>query len=412
MRALQELLENIRLALSAIRAHPLRSVLTVLGILVGVFSIVLVMTAIRVLQASLETQMSQLGTHTFQVQRFPAIQVEGGPEAWQRYARRRKFRMADARRLIERASLASAVSVVVMADTAEASSEFARTNPNIPLNGVSPSAFVTRNWIVAEGRALGDPDAGRNVCVLGAGLAKKLFPRGSAIGQPIKYRGVNYAVVGVLEEKGAVFGQSQDNFMAVPVETVMDRYGRELPFAIQVQARDAASYNATVEQARGILRALRKVAPGAEDDFEIISNDSVVTQFRGITSNLRIGSAVISSIALVAAGVGIMNIMLVSVTERTKEIGIRRAIGAKKRSIMAQFLCEAVVLSEIGGIAGVALGIVSGNLLSLLLGVPPVLPWDWAIIGLLVCSFVGIAFGTYPAWKAAQLDPIESLRYE
>jgi putative ABC transport system permease protein len=412
MRALQELLENIRLALSAIRAHPLRSVLTVLGILVGVFSIVLVMTAIRVLQASLETQMSQLGTHTFQVQRFPAIQVEGGPEAWQRYARRRKFRMTDARRLIERASLASAVSVVVMADTAEASSEFARTNPNIPLNGVSPSAFVTRNWIVAEGRALGDPDAGRNVCVLGAGLAKKLFPRGSAIGQPIKYRGVNYAVVGVLEEKGAVFGQSQDNFMAVPVETVMDRYGRELPFAIQVQAHDAASYNATVEQARGILRALRKVAPGAEDDFEIISNDSVVTQFRGITSNLRTGSAVISSIALVAAGVGIMNIMLVSVTERTKEIGIRRAIGAKKRSIMAQFLCEAVVLSEIGGIAGVALGIVSGNLLSLLLGVPPVLPWDWAIIGLLVCSFVGIAFGTYPAWKAAQLDPIESLRYE
>ncbi len=412
MRALQELLENIRLALSAIRAHPLRSVLTVLGILVGVFSIVLVMTAIRVLQASLETQMSQLGTHTFQVQRFPAIQVEGGPEAWQRYARRRKFRMADARRLIERASLASAVSVVVMADTAEASSEFARTNPNIPLNGVSPSAFVTRNWIVAEGRALGDPDAGRNVCVLGAGLAKKLFPRGSAIGQPMKYRGVNYAVVGVLEEKGAVFGQSQDNFMAVPVETVMDRYGRELPFAIQVQAHDAASYNATVEQARGILRALRKVAPGAEDDFEIISNDSVVTQFRGITSNLRTGSAVISSIALVAAGVGIMNIMLVSVTERTKEIGIRRAIGAKKRSIMAQFLCEAVVLSEIGGIAGVALGIVSGNLLSLLLGVPPVLPWDWAIIGLLVCSFVGIAFGTYPAWKAAQLDPIESLRYE
>jgi putative ABC transport system permease protein len=412
MRALQELLENIRLALSAIRAHPLRSVLTVLGILVGVFSIVLVMTAIRVLQASLETQMSQLGTHTFQVQRFPAIQVEGGPEAWQRYARRRKFRMADARRLIERASLASAVSVVAMADTAEASSEFARTNPNIPLNGVSPSAFVTRNWIVAEGRALGDPDAGRNVCVLGAGLAKKLFPRGSAIGQPIKYRGVNYAVVGVLEEKGAVFGQSQDNFMAVPIETVMDRYGRELSFAIQVQAHDAASYNATVEQARGILRALRKVAPGAEDDFEIISNDSVVTQFRGITSNLRTGSAVISSIALVAAGVGIMNIMLVSVTERTKEIGIRRAIGAKKRSIMAQFLCEAVVLSEIGGIAGVGLGIVSGNLLSLLLGVPPVLPWDWAIIGLLVCSFVGIAFGTYPAWKAAQLDPIESLRYE
>jgi putative ABC transport system permease protein len=411
-RALHELSENVRLALSAIRAHPLRSVLTVLGIMVGVFSIVLVMTAIRILQSNLETQMSQLGTHTFQVQRFPAIQVEGGPEAWKRYARRRKLRIPDARRLAERATLASAVSVVAMVDTAEASSAYDRTNPNIPLNAVSPSAFITRNWVVAEGRALGDPDAGRHVCVLGATLARKLFPRGSGVGETVKYRGANYSVVGVLEEKGAVFGQSQDNFVAIPVETAMDRYGRELSFAIQVQAPDAAAYPAVLEQARGILRAIRKVPPGEDDDFELVSNDSIVTQFRGITSNLRIGSAVISSIALVAAGVGIMNIMLVSVTERTKEIGIRRAIGAKKRSIMAQFLCEAVVLSEIGGLAGVALGIACGNLLGIVLQVPPLLPWDWALIGLLVCSVVGIVFGTYPAWKAAQLDPIESLRYE
>ena len=178
------------------------------------------------------------------------------------------------------------------------------------------------------------------------------------------------------------------------------------------QAPDEATYPATVEQVRGILRAIRKVEPGQDDDFELISNDSLVTQFRGLTENLRIGSAVISSIALLAAGVRIMNIMLVSVTERTKEIGIRRAIGAKKRSIMAQFLCEAVVLSEIGGILGVGLGILSGNVISLLLQVPPIIPFDWAAIGLVVCSLVGIVFGTYPAWKAANLDPIESLRYE
>jgi putative ABC transport system permease protein len=414
MRLLRELQENVILALTAIRAHLLRSGLTILGILVGVFSIIVVMTAIRVLQANLEKQMSQLGTHTFQLQRFPAIQVSGDANTWQKYARRKRFYIGDVRRLAERATLATAISVVVQADSAEAISRFAKTNPNIPLSAVSPDAFATRNWVVAEGRALADPDCdgARRVTVLGADLAKKLFPYGSAVGETVKYRGINYTVVGVLEGKGAMFGQSQDNFLAIPIDTAFERYGRELSLQVQVQAADEASYPATVEQVRGILRAIRKVAPGEDDDFELISNDSLVSQFRGLTENLRIGSAVISSIALLAAGVGIMNIMLVSVTERTKEIGIRRAIGAKKRSIMAQFLCEAVVLSEIGGIIGVGLGILAGNVISLVLRVPPVIPFDWAAIGLIVCSIVGILFGTYPAWKAANLDPIESLRYE
>ncbi len=414
MRLLRELAENIRLALTAVRSHVLRSALTVLGILVGVFSIILVMTAIRVLQANLEKQMSQLGTHTFQLQRFPAIQVDGDADSWQKYARRKRFYMPDARRLAERATLAQAVSVIANLDVSEASSRYARTNPNIPATAVSPEAFSTRNWVVAAGRALVDPDNdnARLVCVLGADLALKLFPFGSAVGDTIKYHGANYTVVGVLEAKGSIFGQSQDNFLAIPIETGLNRYGRELSLQIQVQARDEASYDPTLEQVRGILRALRKVPPGQEDDFEIVSNDSLVSQFRGLTENLRLGSAVISSIALLAAGIGIMNIMLVSVTERTREIGIRRAIGAKKRSIMAQFLCEAVVLSEIGGLLGVVLGILAGNLLGLILHAPPVIPYDWALIGLFVCSLVGVAFGTYPAWMAANLDPIESLRYE
>jgi putative ABC transport system permease protein len=239
-----------------------------------------------------------------------------------------------------------------------------------------------------------------------------LVPYGSPLGETVRFRGAVYNVVGVLESKGAIFGQSQDNFLAIPIETAIQRYGRELALQIQVQAPDEASYPATVEQVRGILRAIRKVTPGDDDDFELVSNQSLVTQFRGITENLRIGSAVISSIALLAAGIGIMNIMLVSVTERTKEIGIRRAIGAKKRAIMAQFLCEAVVLSEIGGLLGVILGIGAGNLLGIVLRAPPIIPFDWAFIGLATCSLVGIVFGTYPAWKAANLDPIESLRYE
>ena len=160
------------------------------------------------------------------------------------------------------------------------------------------------------------------------------------------------------------------------------------------------------------MRAIRKVPPGEENDFEILSNNSMITQFNSFTLAVRIGMAVVSSIALLAAGIGIMNIMLVSVTERTREIGIRRAIGAKKRNIMAQFIMEAVVLCEIGGVIGVVLGILGGNCLAWYMAAPPAIPVDWIVLGLAICSVVGIVFGTYPAYKAANLDPIESLRYE
>ena len=200
--------------------------------------------------------------------------------------------------------------------------------------------------------------------------------------------------------------------MAIPISTLMNLYGRETPITIQIQATSRATFDDTIEQSRGVLRTVRRVPPGEGDDFEIMSNDSLITQFRSITLAVRAGAGVISSIALLAAGIGIMNIMLVSVTERTREIGIRRAIGAKKRSIMTQFILEAVVLCELGGVVGIILGILAGNLAAFALGTPPVFPVDWALIGLAVCSLVGIGFGTYPAWKAANLDPIESLRYE
>ena len=179
-----------------------------------------------------------------------------------------------------------------------------------------------------------------------------------------------------------------------------------------MQAPDQASYEACVEEARGILRAIRRVPPGEDNDFEILSNDSMINQFRSFTLAVRMGVAVVSSIALLAAGIGIMNIMLVSVTERTREIGIRRAVGAKKRNIMTQFIMEAVALCEIGGVIGVVFGILGGNATAYFLKLPPVVPVDWIGIGLVICSIVGIIFGTYPAWKAANLDPIESLRYE
>jgi len=220
-------------------------------------------------------------------------------------------------------------------------------------------------------------------------------------------------VVGVLEARGKTLGGDQDSFLAIPITTGLNRFGAHWrSLDILVQAANGQVFDDTIEQARGALRTIRKVPPGAPDDFEIATNDSLVNQFRSLTLAVRVGASAISSVALLAAGIGIMNIMLVSVTERTREIGIRRAVGAKKRNILAQFILEAIMICQVGGVLGVALGIATGNVAAWALKVPPVMPFDWVVIGLVICSMVGIIFGTYPAIKAANLDPIESLRYE
>jgi putative ABC transport system permease protein len=295
-------------------------------------------------------------------------------------------------------------------------SQFAKSPPGVWLSGDTPGSFAAQNWNIGEGRALLDSDveSARDVCVLASTLSSNLFPFGSSIGQHVTFNNVKYTVVGVLEPKGAMEGSHQDDFAIIPVTTGVSRYEdrRWLNLAILVQARSAADYDATVEQVRGIMRLIRKVPPGEDDDFEIISADSLMAQMNSFTSKLRMGITLVSSIALLAAGIGIMNIMLVSVTERTREIGIRRAIGAKKRNIMAQFIMEAIVLCEVGGVIGVALGVTGGDVAAHFMKLPQVLPVDWIFIGLGICSLVGLIFGTYPAWKAANLDPIESLRYE
>ncbi len=409
-----EIKESFFMAMGALTAHKLRSALTLLGVLVGVFSIIVVMTAMRVLQTNIETELSQLGGQTFQVAKWPGVYF-GGPGGFEKFWRRKNITLADAVRIRERATLARNVGMQSYFWAGEVTSRFGKTPPNVRLAGGSPGSFPTRNWTVGEGRALldSDIDAARDVCVLGESLAKRLFPFGSALGERVKFNGINYSVVGVLEKKGGMLGQDQDNFAVIPITTGLNRYGRTWrSLSILVQAYDQASFDDTVEQVRGILRTARKVPPGKEDDFEIFSNDSMINQFQSFTFTVRVGVAVVSSIALLAAGIGIMNIMLVSVTERTREIGIRRAIGAKKRNIMTQFIMEAIVLCEVGGAMGVVLGLLGGNATAYFLQMPPVLPIDWAIFGLVICSIVGIVFGTYPAYKAANLDPIESLRYE
>jgi putative ABC transport system permease protein len=413
---LGEIKESFLMALGAIVAHKLRSALTLLGVLVGVFSIIIVMTSMRAMQQKIESDLNQLGGQTFVIQTWPRVHFENGGNE-QSYWRRKRIDLTQAAELARRATLPLSIGVE---DTDPALGQFishyAKSPPGIQLSGETAGSFPAQNWGIAQGRALLDADVDglRDVCVLGSMLADDLFPFGSPLGERISLNGVKYTVVGVLEAKGGMSGGRQDEFAVIPVTTAINRYEdkRWLNLSILVEARSAADYENTVEQVRSLMRQIRRVPPGQPDDFEIASNDSLIEQMKSFTFKVRMGISLISSVALVAAGIGIMNIMLVSVTERTREIGIRRAIGAKKRAIMTQFIMEAVVLCEVGGAIGVALGVGGGDLIALLLHLPKVLPVDWILIGLGICSLVGIIFGTYPAYKAAHLDPIESLRYE
>ncbi len=408
-----ETVESLNMVLDSVKANKLRSFLTLLGIVVGVFSIIVVMTGVKVLQKSVESSLSFLGSNTFQIQKYPAVNL-GGHRSWAKYRNRKDITYEQAMYVVQNATLPEIVAIEGMSGPKLVQYRDVKTNPNIFVYGIMPGSFIANDWVIAEGRAFFDDDLefSRFVAVLGANVVKKLFPNADPIGKKIKIDGYDFTVVGVIKEKGGLFGSSIDNFVAIPLTTFLSLYGKDRSLSILVKAKSQDLYDATVEEVTALLRVVRKVPPGAENDFEIFSNETLIKQFNDLTFALKVGAFVVSLIALVAAGVGIMNIMLVSVTERTREIGIRKAVGATKRNILTQFLFEAIALSQFGGIIGIILGVIGGNVLALILKVPPLIPYDWVIIGFLICSFVGVIFGVYPAWKAASVDPVESLRYE
>ena len=411
---LLEIKESFFMALTALKTNKLRSLLTLLGIAVGVFSIIGVMTAMGVLVNSIESGMSFLGAHTFQVQKEPNFHT-GNPKEWAKYRNRRDITFAQAMMVKERTSLAKAVGMftgnggkVVISPRGE------KTNPNVFVSGRDVEGFEANNWTITDGRLFTQEEvsSGKFVTVVGADVVKKLFPKMDPIGETIRIDGRDYQIIGIVESKGNVLGGGGNYFVTMPISTYFTVYGKDQEVSIKVVALNPEVYDDCIEQVRGILRTVRHVPPDEDDDFSVTSNDSVMTQFNEMTKYIRLGILLISAIALVAAGVGIMNMMLVSVTERTREIGIRKAIGARKSNILTQFILEAVVLSELGGLAGIILGVLGGNLVAMGLDVQPVIPYDWVAIGFVSCSVVGIVFGVYPAWKASNLDPIESLRYE
>ncbi|MBL0175000.1 MAG: ABC transporter permease [Ignavibacteria bacterium] len=407
-----DLRETIGMAMTALRANKLRAFLTLLGVAIGVFSFIGVMTAISVLQDTIVSSFNILGSNTMHVQKYPAMQH--GPETRMKYRNRKDVTVEQGMYIREHSRLAQFVCVESSQWGQQVQYRNKKTNPNVNVAGTTPESIYTENRIIAEGRMFNENELNyaRNVTVLGPGIVKFLFPSENPIGKTVRMKGAEFTVVGVTEEKGGAFGGNADNFAAIPLTTFMNYFGKTRWVGIQAKAADQSQYEAMTDEVIGLLRAVRKVPPGEDNDFEIVSNETLISEVNNMTFMIRIGTGAVSAIALIAAGIGIMNIMLVSVTERTREIGVRKAIGATKRSILRQFLIEAVVICQFGGLIGIILGLGGGNLVAVLLKIPPVLPIGWAALGLAVTSIIGVVFGVYPAWKAANLDPIEALRYE
>ncbi len=407
--------ESFISALNSIRANKLRASLTLLGIVIGVFSIIGVMTLLDALQKGIDSGLSQLGTSTFQVQKWPATFVSG-PGKWRKYEKRKPITIEEGYRLKELAVLPKYVGLEDWSGGKTVKYGSGQTNPNFQMAGITTEFLPANNHTLSEGRFFTEEEvkSTRNIAVVGMEVVDKLFPFTSPLDKEIEIDGNRFTVIGVLTAKGENLGQSQDNLVLVPLYTMDKIYGarKDRSLNITVSAYSKAQLDETQEEVIGLMRQIRKVPPGEENDFEIWSNESLVREANNFTIYFKYGAGVISFISLIAAGIGIMNIMLVTVTERTKEIGIRMAIGAKRSNILTQFLFEAILLCELGGLIGIAVGIGIGNLLGSIFNFPVTIPYDWVAIGVIVCSLIGIIFGTYPAFKAAKLNPIDALRYE
>jgi putative ABC transport system permease protein len=410
--------EILKMALSSLGANKLRAALTMIGITIGVFSIILVMTAIGALQNSIESGISFLGSNIFQFAKYPVNIDAGGGNVKKKYQNRRNITYQQAVRYYElMQGNASEICLKCFGREIKGQAVYngVKTPPSLTVVGTNRGFLTANAFTLGYGRNLNDEDVAlaRNVAVIGKGIEKRLFPHESPLGKVLRMTGHTYTVVGVLAEKGTSFGESQDDFFLLPITRFFENYGEaNRTVNIATQPFSTELYNRTLDKGISAMRIARGLKADQDNDFEIYTNDSLKSAFLNVAGVVSIGAFVISFIALVAAGIGIMNIMLVSVTERTKEIGIRKSIGARSRDILRQFLAEAVFISEAGGILGIVLGVVGGDLLALWLKVDVIFPYGWAIAGLIVCSAIGIGFGFYPAYRAAALDPIDALRYE
>ena len=409
MNFLTELREGLGISWSAIRANKMRSVLTTLGIVIGIVTVTLMGTVIEGLNRAFVRSISFIGADVLYVSR-----TDWGPKSereWQRQRKRRELTLLEADRLEKQFSLAQAVTPLTGSGQEVKYKD--RSGGGVTIIGTTEQYLSTGGFSLAEGRFLSPADAegGRPVCVLGANTATNLFQRESPLGKRVKLGQRPFEVIGVLKKQGGLFGGELDNQVVIPIEALYAdfRHTRDVD-QIQVKVKDVASVNEGVEELRSVMRRVRRLAPTDPDDFAINQQEQILDVIHRVTATVAAVGLFVTGLSLFVGGIGIMNIMFVSVAERTREIGIRKAIGAKRRTILLQFLIEAATICLIGGMIG--LGIAWPFTMLMQKYLPATLSPTIVAIALLVSLFTGVLSGLFPAWRAARMNPVDALRNE
>lgn len=405
--------ENIKVSIRSIRSQLLRTILTVSIIAIGIMALVSMVTATESLKSNIQQEFSSLGTNTFTVKmkesrgrRMGRVEKQGEPISYREARAFKENYGFDARVGIS----AFGSSVATLKRAAK------KTNPNVQVLGIDENYLRISGYELESGRGFtpGDMSSSQNLVIIGKDIVDELFKEWEdPVDAEISIGSFPYRVVGVLASKGQTMGMSQDNQCFITLSNLKKQYATEnTNYSISVQVNDARGMDDAISEAYGVFRVIRQDAAGSESSFDIQQSSAMIETMLEGMDVVTIAATVIGIITLFGAGIGLMNIMLVSVTERTREIGVRKAIGASAALIRMQFLVEAVIIGQIGGFFGILLGLFIGNMVSLFFETPFVIPWLWIIIGVTLCFLTSIISGYYPAKRAAALDPIESLRHE
>ncbi len=409
-----QLKDNIKVALDSIKANKLRAIITMLIISIGITSLVGIFSAIDAIKNGINSNFTSMGANTFTIRNSDiGIRIGRRGKKAKKYE---SITFKEALRFKNEFDLPCLASVSAMASMgARLKYDQQKTNPNIQVFGSDENYLQTSGYELEKGRNFNETEinSGNNLVIIGKDIEALLFPKSNALDKIISIGALKYRVIGVLKSKGSSAGFGGDKVCIIPLTNARQYFGsKNMSFTINVMVKDVAKLELFLEEARGLFRKVRKLNTAEPDDFEIVKADSLATLLIDNLSKVTMGATIIGIITLLGAAIGLMNILLVTVTERTKEIGIRKALGATQSAIKNQFLIESIVICVIGGSVGILLGILIGNIISLNLDTGFFIPWFWMISGYVICIVVGLVSGYIPARRASLLDPIECLRFE